>query len=244
MGRAAAHNSYPAYVRRCITLIEVMIVLGIIGMIAGLMSFNINRAMADQRFKTESGLVLDILRMAQNLMLILNEDIHVKFAQDKQSLKLMYWMEMSCSISKQWDKQLPLTPRFLSSIQRIDLLNGENSETTNENQLDLKFLSGGTVMSSGILRLSAASGGDNQRYICLKGVPNPISATTVPPSGFNCNSMQDLDFIDQLTQFTINEITLKIQQINQQQPGVPTPEQPLGQPGAPAQPTTPSTNGP
>ena len=73
-----------------ITLLESLIVISILAIAAGVIGFSVNRALREQHFKTEVELVVDYLRLAQNLMLIMNADVHVIFkAAESEKSNLM-----------------------------------------------------------------------------------------------------------------------------------------------------------
>ncbi|QLH36565.1 MAG: type II secretion system protein [Parachlamydiaceae bacterium] len=70
--------------KRFFTLIELLIVLMVLALASGVIGFSVHRALREQRFKTEVELVADSLRLAQNLMLIMNADVHVTFKADEK----------------------------------------------------------------------------------------------------------------------------------------------------------------
>ena len=78
--------------RRYITFVEMMIVLTVMILTLGLIGLNINRLVVEQRFKSEAALVVDQLRLAQDLMLILNTDAIVKFRKEPDG-GIKSWIE-------------------------------------------------------------------------------------------------------------------------------------------------------
>ncbi len=200
--------------RRLMTFMEMMVVLAIISLIGGVVAININKAMFEQRFRTEVATVVNQLRLAQNLMLILDQDVSIKFKQH-DSKSIDFWLEMQCPAVKGWDKELTRRPPPLKTIGVVDFEGDENEENKEEGQLELRFMSGGTVMSRGILRLSTSVEANNknglERFVCLPGFPAPISAMSGTLPTIAC--LEDIkgEFKDQITQITIQEITSKLE---------------------------------
>jgi len=191
--------------RYYLTFMELMIALAIIGSIAGIIGINISKAVRQQRFRTEVALVVDQLRLAQNLMLILNEDVHVKFTQDKSRGVYSYELELQCALNKGWGKELTRKPRELRAIHELSFVEEGTSALSQRLQETLKFdfLSGGVVMSHGVLRLADTLG--EERYIFLAGRPAPIAATGHAPNVFSLeNAQQGRD--NQLPLSTVQEV--------------------------------------
>ena len=65
------------------TLLEILLVLSLIALIAGLVGISVHKMYISQRFRNEVSLVVDQLRLAQDMMLILDTDVHVIFSEDK-----------------------------------------------------------------------------------------------------------------------------------------------------------------
>lgn len=196
--------------RSHLTLIEMMIVMVIIALVGGVAAININGALKEQRFRTEVSIVLDQLRLAQDLMLILNTDVHLKFAEEKESQAITYWLEFDYPLAPHWEKELKRKHRPLQAIHRVDFKEGQQTPQT-RGQLDLKFLSGGSVMSQGTLILSTSSGerddGGLTRYICLPGYPSPFRGASIKADD-DCGVEADASFDEQMTVFTREEIAL------------------------------------
>jgi type II secretory pathway pseudopilin PulG len=194
--------------RRYVTLIETMIALAILGLVASVIGINVSKAMQDQRFRTEVALVIDQLRLAQNLMLILNEDVKVHFKElDGQ---IHYGLSFQCPLKSGWDKELTRKPQPLKAIRTV-AFKGVGEEKA-PGSLTLKFFSAGMVMSSGTLTLSTSKGLDalNTRYVNLTGYPHPLEAVTNKKTAFN-QQMQATRNDEQMTQFIMPEIISKFQ---------------------------------
>jgi type II secretory pathway pseudopilin PulG len=188
--------------KRYLTFIEIMIVLLIMGLTAGLIGVNIGGLINEQRYRSEVSLVVGQLRLAQDLMLILHTDATVKFRKGPEGLRS--WIEVASSLSQEWQREInrdrpPLT--YLSSIQFEDAASGNRME----NQFDLNFLSGGSIMSKGILVLSNQDK-SLESYICLPGYPRPISNVNSRETDSGCQMSNETDFAERLTFYTRREI--------------------------------------
>jgi type II secretory pathway pseudopilin PulG len=188
--------------KRYLTFVEIMIVLLIMGLTAGLIGVNVGGLINEQRYRSEVSLVVGQLRLAQDLMLILHTDAIVKFRKGPEGLKS--WIEVENSLSKEWQKEInrdkpPLT--YLSSIQFEDAASGNRME----NQFDLNFLSGGSIMSRGVLVLSNQDK-SLESYICLPGYPRPIDNVNSREADPGCQMSNETDFAERLTFIARREI--------------------------------------
>lgn len=147
-------------------MIEVMIVMTLISIVVGVMGFGVNRALNQQSFRSEVVAVIDQLRLSQELMVILNADVRVHFVAESDQIKV--WLETETGLAKGWERELARSGRELRAVEKITF---DDVTLEEEGELTLEFLSGGTVMSKGILSLSF---GDESRHICLPGYPRPI----------------------------------------------------------------------
>ncbi len=161
-----------------ITLIELLLVISVLLMVAGVVGFNIRGALVEQRFRAEVSAVVDSLRLAQDLMLILNSDVHVFFADDPAG-GIRYWVEVEKPLAPGWDRELKRKRPNLTAIHLVEM-DDKISTIQVQDRLDIKFLSGGSIMSKGVLGLF--SGDDKNREdvlkssICLPGYPKPIES--------------------------------------------------------------------
>lgn len=227
--------------RRLMTFIEMMVVLAIISLLGGLVAINVNKAVVDQRFRTEVAAIVNQLRLAQNLMLVLDQDVTVKFKDRGDQKTIDYWLEMQCPALKGWDKELARRPPPLKTIRALEF--DAELQEAGEGLLELKFMSGGTVMSRGVLLLSTSDSfnkkGALERYICLPGFPAAISASMGEIPKAACLEEISGDFKMQITQATVQEIASKMAAVNSsveavgdnavqnpENPAVPTPPAP------------------
>lgn len=165
--------------RRFVTLLEILIVIAILALVGGLVSIGVNKALMDQRFNSEVSLVVDQLRLAQDLMLIMGTDVRLTFTSekgDKNSTGLKYKLELETKIPPEIERELFRPHDNLKAIGGVFFGGDKDGEL---GKITVKFQSRGAVMSSGLMRLST-SGLDNppdgtpQSYICLSGYPRHI----------------------------------------------------------------------
>jgi len=163
------------------TLVEILIVFLILSVVTAVVGININKAVEEQRFKTEVDTVLSELRLAQDLMLILRADVQVKFAQGADGIS--YSIETESQTTKNWMNSLKKPHPKLKAIRGISFKD-ELDLPTVPGAVIIHFLSKGSVMSRGILRLSNSSDPVNVpswalvKVINLYGYPHPIVSST------------------------------------------------------------------
>lgn len=192
------------------TLLEIMIVLTILSVIGGLIVINVNKALNEQRFRTEVSLVVDELRLAQDLMLILGTDIHFKVSEAKDSKEIIYWLEFDYPLPKPWEHELKRKHKGLRTIHLVDFHDQLAHEKT-KGQFDVRFMSGGMVMSRGVVLLSESSENPPPqnaltRYIVLPGHPSPIFSQSEKPGEIAYSPTSTKESDEQLTHYTRDEI--------------------------------------
>jgi type II secretory pathway pseudopilin PulG len=202
------------YIKRLyLTLLELIMVLTILGIIAGFFGINIAKALKEQRFNTEVSLVLNQLRLAQDIMLIMNTNLTLTFkAHSTEGIE--YSLKTAVEMPKEmkfWEKEIKRSHSFLKTIKQVnfdDQLDKDNP-TDAENTISVKFLSGGDKMSYGIMRLSTSKNDEDfgalTRYICLPGYPAPIVTTSERPTEETCLG-GDESFSEQMTRRTYEEL--------------------------------------
>lgn len=197
--------------RKHFTLVELLLVISILLMVAGLVGYNIRRAFFEQRFRAEVSAVVDTLRLAQDLMLLLNSDAHVLFADDPAG-GIRYWIEVEKQLSGNWDRELKRKRPNLKAIHLVEM-DDRVSAIKIKDKLDLMFLSGGSVMSKGVLRLFTSDEKEREgvlkSYICLPGYPNPIVSSSAEIK--ECADGKEAETADLLTRDMQNEIQPKLQ---------------------------------
>jgi len=161
--------------RHFLTLIELLIVITILAMVSGVVGVQIQRTLREQRFNTEVAIVLDKLRLAQELMLILRTDAHVKFKQVPEEELITLWLEVETPLDRlKKDIEKPVNLKTIQFVEFKDVLEYQ----TKMGELDIRFLSGGNVMSQGNMRLATNENGNDrgglERFIALSGHPKPL----------------------------------------------------------------------
>lgn len=205
-----------AVCRRHITLLELLIVIAILALAGGAVAIGVRKALDDQHFRSEVGLIVNELRLAQDLMLILGTDVHVKFAQDKDGLGNKFWLELETRLPPEIEREVLREHGNLKMVRGI-FFRDVNTPQYTQGQVDVKFLSKGTVMSKGVMRLATSDQespppGTLQSYICLAGYPKPIfSVDEKSESDKDCEKSSEDAFDSKLTQDTIAKLpeTLK-----------------------------------
>lgn len=195
--------------RRYLTLIEILIVMTILALVSGVVGINILRAVKEQRFRTETDLITDSLRLAQNLMLIMDADVHLKLKAAPNRQGIQYWMEVEGGVPDKWKPLVPLNPKLLKEIHGIFFLDLQPFPIT-EGQVDVRFQSGGAMMSKGLFRMSTHEAeqapGAMIRAVCLKGYPYPIESFSEESTSASCDVEEDVEFNNRLTHYTVQEI--------------------------------------
>ena len=192
---------------RYFTLLETMLVITIISLISGVVAINVRKAYQQQQFRSEVAMVVETLRLAQDLMLILQDDVHVIFTQNDKGI--VFWIETKSPLAKNWDAVIKRSHKSLKAVHAVKFLD-ELQMPTKMGELDIKFLSGGTVMSRGVIRL-ASTDDDNAKdalrsAICLYGYPHPIVSYSEERWGEACLLDQDTSYDDKITEMTVHAI--------------------------------------
>lgn len=195
--------------RSFFTLVEILIVMLILSAVTAVIGINISNALEEQRFRTEVEVVLNELRLAQDLMLVLKANVDVKFAQENGGIN--YSIETESPTTKNWVNELKRAHPKLRTIRGISFKDELDYPTT-PGAVTIHFLSKGSVMSRGILRLSNSSDAVNVpswaqvRVINLYGYPHPITSS-VPAKDDPINLPHaDADYDAALTNLTRTEI--------------------------------------
>lgn len=192
-----------------ITLVEILIVMMILALVSGVIGINIMRALKEQRFRTEVGLMVDTMRLAQDLMLILGTDVHVRVKAAENKKGIEYWLDVEGGVPKEWEPIVKRTRRLLKESHGVSFRELQNFPIV-EGQLDVRFQSGGSMMSKGVFRLSThedeRAPGALTMAICLKGHPHPIVSVHEGDEPIECEDAADEEFNNRLTFYTTQEI--------------------------------------
>ncbi len=126
------------------TLLELLVVLLIISLGIALTGVKIHEAYTEQRFQSDAHKVLSQLALAQDLMLILDADVQIKFSHDPDTKQVVCWLEIEKPLEKGWTHILE-HKLLLPSIGYYEF------KRRHKNPLTLEFTLGG--MSKGMLVL-------------------------------------------------------------------------------------------
>lgn len=203
--------------RRYFTLLELLVVMAILAVTGGAVAIGVRRALEDQRFRSEVGVIVNKLRLAQDLMLIIGTDVHVKFAQDNKAGGNRVTMEMETRLPPEIEREVLREHGHLKMIRGI-FFRDLNTPQYAEGQIDVRFFSSGAVMSRGVMRLATSDredppAGTLEAYVCLPGYPSPISSTDQKvDSDRECNKKAEELYDSKLTQDTLAKLPESLKQ--------------------------------
>lgn len=193
--------------RRPVTLVEILIVMTILALIGAGVGINVTASLHEQRFRLEVSRFVDSLRLAQDLMLIMNTNVHVRVKASEN--ELTYFLDVDGGIPKSWQKIIGIEPKFLKEIHGV-FFNDELPFPSTPGQLDIRFQSGGGMMSRGVLRLSTH---DQENHpgaivmaVCLKGYPQPINSVLEGETPLDCSDPGAEEIQTRLTSYTLREV--------------------------------------
>lgn len=195
-----------------ITLIELLIVMAVLAMALGVIGFNTYKAIREQQFKTESELVVDYLRLAQNLMLIMNADASINFqtAADKKSIEMS--IEIEGHVNKKYLSLISDKQKNLKQIHYVQFID-ENQLMREKDKIKVRFLSKGSVLSKGVMRIATHKTSDEagvlEKFICLPGFAKPLYSVNKKDEDPACDTKKESQFDESLIQYTIQEIHAK-----------------------------------
>lgn len=193
-----------------VTLVEMLLVLSILLLVAGVVSISAKRAFDEQRFRSEVNLIVSKLRFAQDLMLIYKGDVEVHFVSENQKTTT-FWLTSQHLSKGLWKDEIE-HKHILKMSRGIGLEKGANQEGK-LGELRLQFKSNGSFMSSGILRIATADQqnvGALERFIVLNGYPQPITDTGTYPENFSSNAEKEKEADALLTRLTTEEVRDKL----------------------------------
>lgn len=191
------------------TLLELMIVLAIVALISGIVGINVSKAVREQHFRAEVDLVVNQLRLAQEMMLLFNADVVMNIARNSDS-SFSYQLQFPNGLPKNWGNIIKGEHQPLTYISAITF-DTHTQFSGGNNDLDIKFGDKGIKMSRGVLRLATTSSmfnGTLERFICLPGYPFNIVSVSNQSAVEACMTRDD-QFDRQLTQRTIEEVNEK-----------------------------------
>ena len=161
--------------RSFFTLIEMLVVLLILSTGLALTGVKIKQAFDEQRKLSDFQQVLNMLIMAQDLMLMMDADVEVVFSHDPKTKLVVCRMYVEKLMEESWNK-------VVEKPLQLAVLRSYEFSTIHDNPLRLRFSLG--KMSQGILTLStdphisSNTQSKNEMMILLKGYPSPITKLT------------------------------------------------------------------
>ncbi|NGX57619.1 MAG: hypothetical protein K940chlam3_00512 [Chlamydiae bacterium] len=162
--------------RRFFTLIEIMIVLAIISMVAGVVGFNIVKMRRDQQFRSGVSLVQQKLQAALETMLIHNENVKIVFEQEGSVLKTT--MESETPTNRGLGRILNANPN-IEGIKSAAWVTAEEERYIGKITLVFSAIAHaipkGTIILSGYDSINTQ--GPLRKTIVLNGYPHSIKVT-------------------------------------------------------------------
>jgi len=153
-----------------ITLIEILIVITILTMVMGVVGVNVVKMVEQERFRAGVRRLSEKLQVAQDLMLILNTDVKVNLKAEDGTLSFVYEVEQPLQGRV---ARMLLKPEKIRGIQAITFHDMEQ-DIELEEELQLRFLSGGSSMSRGVLHCYAGTRRRWKQTVILRGFPHSI----------------------------------------------------------------------
>lgn len=157
------------------TLLEVIVVIALLSMVGGIMAFKVRGFVAEQRFRDEVTNVVDHMRVAQELMMIMNADVYLWFESFPDRIEVSIRTDQK--LAGNWNRILLKDPLKIKYARVIEFHGSDHAVKGKSNVIELRFRSGGSVMSYGVLRLATGQywrEGVFEKFISLKGYPHPI----------------------------------------------------------------------
>lgn len=191
--------------RQAITLMEIMIVIALFSLVSGVLAVNANRLLREERFQKESALIQDKIKLAIDLTLLFDVESEIQFVEKEDAIALAMAIENGGSLSRLLNGKEPISLRAIHFIE-FDDFRKENER----GKLSLKFLSSGSLLPKGILRLSTSRSdkdlGAITHYIHLPGYPAPIK--TYKNDEISRTLADEGESLDQkLTRYLVDEIS-------------------------------------
>ena len=150
-----------------------MVVLIILSMGIALTGVKLKQAYKEQKVFSDVQQVVNSLRMAQDLMLLMNADTEVILQRNRDNRSVKCQIRVEKPLSKEWEK-IAEREITLSGIRSFRF--GKREEDPLRLHFTLGRMSRGTLILSIDDSVSTLSKDKNRNfYIPLKGYPNPIA---------------------------------------------------------------------
>lgn len=188
--------------KRHITLIEVLVVIAIIAASAGLLAVKMRDFLQEQAFLDESHQLLNQLRIAQDVMQVMNADIVVKISQDENGL-ITSQIEPKSHPPELAKRLISTSPLKLKALGRVEF-EDQFTETVLKENFDLTFMSRGFTMNHGILKLAPKGTSGQEQVIYLPGHPAPLVLQNAKNFSYP-SPTEEAESIERITSATFQE---------------------------------------
>lgn len=151
-----------------ITLLELMIVIALLSLTAGVIGLNVRGFLHQQNVLDEMGQVVGLFKKAQEMMVLLNQDSMVRFHSEPEGITVEI-----IPLSTPSKAAIALIPKEKLLLKYIKTADFEDAYTAKvwRNNLDIFFTSKGFLMNRGLLKME---GDGTSRTLVLLGYPAPI----------------------------------------------------------------------
>lgn len=154
--------------KQAITLLEVLIALGLLAIVAGMITFKVREWIEEQRSLNEMNDAAHLIATLQDLMLIANVDSSISFEKSAQGL-IMKINPLS-GVPYYLIPEIHQKPYLFKHLKEIQFEEGTTNMMRNP-PFALSFISKGFLMNRGILHFKSPS---TQRKMLFLGYPAPF----------------------------------------------------------------------
>lgn len=188
-------------VRRCFTLIEIMVVLAILALTGGIAALKMRDFLKQQTYLDDSALLLNELRLTQDLMLIMEIDseVNIKKMDDHFTVQIEA-KSPPPELGKKIIDHSTLKLKGIKSIEFEDSFSG----TVLTDEIKLTFFSRGFTMNHGTLKLFPKTSSESVLAIELPGHPAPLELHSLDQFQ-ESRAATKFEFIEKLTNLTFLE---------------------------------------
>ncbi|KAF3363253.1 hypothetical protein PHSC3_000143 [Chlamydiales bacterium STE3] len=184
------------------TLIEVLVALSLIALVSGVFAINIRQLWRQQAFLDEAHIVLNQLRLAQDIMQVMSADVEVGFQKKEET----YFSKISIKSPGSQSTKRILAQTDLALKEIGSLIFEDISGKVLEEDFVLTFFSRGFTMNHGLLKIGSKLSKTPSLVIAFSGHPQPMNLE--PLSSFKEPSpIEESAYIERLTLSTRQETT-------------------------------------
>lgn len=187
---------------RAFTIIEILIVVTLIALVAGIVGINVRKALQEQKYLNEVHLIHGQLQKAQDLMQLMNVYMLVKFSKDDAG-NYSSWLEAKSPTTRSIQNMIDQTYQSYQTIQRLEFQD-RYTDTVLYDDFEITFASKGFIINRGEFRIYGKNGDQQPKLIYLPGYSSPLiivnQATFEPP-----DPTYEYESYDALTRLTGQE---------------------------------------